>query len=186
MTHMENRAEKENTGSFFRLPGRWLPCRLRGCLLKQEEGLAGGVARRRFLIATRTSVCASRPQRGHGTHLPRQESPSLATSPPDGRSFQIWWPRWRCRGPDFLLHLQVKLLPEPSQEDVCELVVCPSVRPWSSSQDGHADKQDKCMALSKTMNFSVLEVSGLLAWGSRSSERPMADSPEHSIFQPNT
>lgn len=148
-------------------------------LSKQDEGPAGRLARS-FLTTTRTPKEAT-----EDTSTDKKDL-SLATSPSEGRFCQVWWSRRRCRGQDFLLHLQVKLLPEP-QEPICAPAVCPSVHPGLSPQNGPADKQDKCMAPSKTMNFSVLKASGLLALrDSRNSERTLTDSPEHSILQHNT
>lgn len=76
---------------------------------------------------------------------------------------RVWWPRWRYRGPDFLLHLQVKLLQEVPQENVREPVACPSAFP------GSCPPKWMCrQALSKTVSFSVLKASGLVQLRSRS------------------
>lgn len=171
------KTERENTGSLLRLPGRRLTLEL--SVLTISSSRTWRPRGSSFLTTTRTltGLCSkTRREATAGTDTDKK-GPSLTTSLSKGRYFQVWWPRWICRGPDFLLHLQVNAASRPSTRTCLYTCSMPLSLSTISPQDGLADRQDKNSVCSRLQ---------APAWGSRSSAKTVADSAQHRIFQPNT
>lgn len=97
---------RKKTGSLLGLPGRRPTLGLRVLTNLETD--------RTQLPHYNTALCSKTPREAtEGTDTDKK-GPSLVTSLSKGRYFQVWWPRWICRGPDFLLHLEINAASRPS------------------------------------------------------------------------